>query len=114
MNLKNLTELMEQFIEERDWRQYNSLKNISINISVEAAELLEYFTWIDNKDSVAIFEKKKEKISQEVADILISTLQFCAIAHLDAEKILLEKFEEIKAKYPVEKVKGKSHKYNEY
>ena len=57
MTLQQLTKIIKNFITERDWEQYNTLKNVSINISVEAAELLEYFTWIDNKDSMAIFKK---------------------------------------------------------
>ncbi|HBR70426.1 TPA: nucleotide pyrophosphohydrolase [Candidatus Dependentiae bacterium] len=114
MNLKKLTTLIADFIKERDWEQYNSLKNVSISISVEAAELLEHFTWIDNKDSLKIFEKKQKDIKQEVADILISTLIFCAMAKIDAEKIFFEKLEEIKAKYPIDKAKGKNNKYTDF
>ncbi len=112
--LKELTQIIKKFIEERDWEQYNTLKNVSINISVEAAELLEYFTWSDNKDSQIIFDQKQKEIEHEVADILISTLIFCAMAKINPEQIFLEKLEEIKAKYPVDKVKGKNYKYKDY
>jgi len=114
MNLKELTEKVSQLIEDRDWSKFHSPKNVSIDIAGEAAELMEHFKWLDNQESYEILENKRKEIEQEIADIFISALAFCIATNIDPEKVILEKLEEIKTKYPVEKVKGKPFKYTEY
>jgi len=112
--LEDFKKLVTTLIKEREWEQFHSPKNLSMAISLEAAELMELFTWIDSKESLNIVEQKNKKVRHEIADIFIAALAFCFSANIDPEKAILEKLEEIKAKYPVEKVKGKSNKYTDY
>ena len=113
-SLATLKKLTEQFIEERNWQQFHDPKNLSCAISIEAGELMEIFTWINSDKSYDIVKEKNKEVRHEIADIFIATLAFCVSAKIDPEQAILEKLEEIKKKYPVEKVKGRSNKYTEY
>lgn len=107
--LKNLIAIITK---DRDWQQFHSPKNISMNISVEVAELLEKFLWIKEEDSFLVVEKNRQEIENELADILYGILAFCNITNIDISSAFITKLEEIKLKYPIEKAKGKYTKYN--
>ena len=113
-SIHELKKLIAHFVKERDWEQFHSPKNLSIAVSTEAAELMELFTWIDSDKSMDLVKKKNAEVRHEVADVFIAALSFCVAANLDPEKIILEKLEEIKKKYPVDKAKGKCNKYSDY
>lgn len=104
-----------QFRDERDWLQFHNPKDLSIAISVESAELAELFLW---KDEMAVQKMlgdsaKFGKIREEVADIAIYLLSLCDVLRLDLSKAVTEKVEKNSRKYPLEKSKGSSKKYNE-
>ncbi len=113
MDIEKLYKILGEFIKERDWEQFHSLKNISASISIEANELLELFQWTDCKDSSKILQSKPEKIKEEIADIGIYLLLFCQYADIDLEKVILDKIKINSEKYPPSKTKGISKKYNE-
>jgi NTP pyrophosphatase (non-canonical NTP hydrolase) len=113
-SFEEIKKILYEFIKERDWVQYTSLKNSAMNISVEAAELLEHFRWATTENSLETFKKNRTDITDEIADILISTLMFCSIANINVEKSICDKFDEIKKKYPAGLVKGKNYKYKAY
>ncbi len=113
-SLNDLKNLVAQFVREREWEQFHDPKNLSCAISIEAAELMEIFRWIHSDKSYEIVDEKNTEVRHEIADVFIATLAFCVSAKIDPEKAIFEKLEEIKKKYPVEKVKGKSKKYTEY
>ena len=113
-NFTHLQEKIAQLVKERDWEKFHSPKNVSIDIAGEAAELMEHFKWLNDQESFEILNKKRKEIEEEIADVFISALSFCNATHIDPEKVILAKLEEIKAKYPVDQVKGKSLKYTEY
>ena len=84
-NFKKLQNRISSFCKDRDWDQFHSPKNLAISISIEAAELLENFQW--DKDNLEIEDKKKERISQEIADVLIYSIRLCEVLDLDPIKI---------------------------
>ena len=100
-----------KFIDDRDWLKYHNGKDLSISISLEANELLEVFQWsgkdLDRTDRV-------ERIKDELADILIYCQMMADYYHLDVDEILNKKLDSNEAKYPADKVRGSSKKYNEY
>lgn len=113
LTIEQLQEKAKKFISDRDWEQFHTIKNLSADISVEAAELLEIFLWAKDSELDEILKKKRTDIEHEVADIFFATLCFCIRANIDLAKAFQEKLEIIGQKYPIEKSKGKATKYTE-
>ena len=102
--MKELQEKIEKFNEERDWDQFHSPVNLAKSISIEAGELLECFQWNDDYDL--------DEVKEELADVLNYCIQMANKLGVDPKQIVLDKMEKTAKKYPVEKAKGKSTKYN--
>lgn len=102
--MRKLIEEIREFNEEREWDQFHSPENLAKSISIEAAELLECFQW--NADYC------KEDVCEELADVMTYCLQMADKIGVDPEQIIRNKLEITKRKYPVEKAKGVSTKYN--
>ena len=102
--MKELMEEIKQFNEERDWDQFHSPENWAKSISIEAGELLECFQWNNYYD--------KEEVCEELADVFTYCIQMAMKLGVDPEEIILKKLEKTKKKYPVDKAKGVSTKYN--
>ena len=115
MNTEKIALELQKFAAERDWDQFHTPKNLATSISVESAELLELFQWTrGQKDWNEIEEVEiKEKIENEVADILLYLIRFSDLAKIDLEKVALRKITLNAQKYPIEKSKGSDKKYNE-
>lgn len=110
-----IKEKLKNFRDERDWNQFHTPKNLSMAISVEASELMEHFIW-ENNDEAKEKLKDKEKfqeIKNELADIFNFSFMMADELDVDIVEIIEEKIEENKKKYPPEKAKGTSKKYNE-
>ena len=107
--LKKLQDRISNFCKDRDWDQFHSPKNLAISICIEAAELLENFQW--DKNNLEIEERKKESISQEIADVLIYSIRLCEVLDLDPIEITNKKIDKNAVKYPVNLSKGISDKY---
>ena len=96
---------IKQFNEERDWNQFHSPENLAKSISIEAGELLECFQW--NGD-----DYNKEEVCEELADVFNYCFQLAMKLEVDPKEIILKKLEKTRQKYPVEKAKGVSTKYD--
>jgi NTP pyrophosphatase (non-canonical NTP hydrolase) len=105
---------LRKFAQDRDWEQFHSPKNLSMALSVEAAELLEHFQWMENQASFALGEAKHQLVSYEVADIFIYLLRICDQLNIDIVDVTKKKMAINDQRYPVEQVKGSSKKYSEY
>lgn len=113
--LKDYQDKVAQFAKERDWDQFHSIKNLCMALGVEVSELMEFFQWSSDKDSFSdLGEKKKKKIEDEMIDIFIYWLRLSSKMNLDIEEAFERKFSENEKKYPADKVRGQSKKYNEY
>lgn len=104
MSSKEVFERLRNLVEERDWSQFHTPENLAKSVSIEAAELLECFQWSNDVDIKAIKE--------ELADVLTYCYLLAGHYEMDPEEIVLEKLEETKKKYPVDKSRGKSEKYD--
>jgi NTP pyrophosphatase (non-canonical NTP hydrolase) len=104
MDSGELIQKLRQFVAERDWQQFHTPENLAKSISIEAAELLEAFQWS---------EASPEKVREELADVLTYCILLADKYGFDLEEIVLEKLEQTKAKYPVDKAFGKSDKYDQ-
>ena len=116
MDVKYIQNKLSDFAKKRDWEKFHNLKNLAISINIESSELLEIFQWDDNQKVDEKLKKKqfKERISEEVADVLLYLLRFSQIANLDLEKICLKKIKKNAKKYPIKLSKGKSTKYTSF
>ena len=102
--MKELEKKIVKFAEERDWLQFNTPENLAKSISIESGELLECFQWNSNYD--------KDELKYEIADVTNYCILLCHQIGVDPKKIILDKMEISAKKYPIEKSKGKSTKYN--
>lgn len=106
-DLANLTELLIQFRNERDWQQFHNPKDLAMALSIEASELLEAFLW-KNPEEASIL-----KVKEELADVLAYAFLIAHHYGLDISEIVQEKIKNNALKYPVDKSKGTASKYDE-
>ena len=92
------------FVEERDWGQFHSAVNLAKSISIEAGELLECFQWTDNADP--------GRVADELADVLTYCVLLADRLGVDLDEIVLDKLRASASKYPVDKAKGRTAKYD--
>ena len=98
-----------KFRDDREWKQFHNPKDLAISISLEASELLEVFQWSGADISS---DNKIEKIKEELADVVNYCVLMADTCGLDLDEIVQEKIKKNNEKYPVEKAKGKSDKYD--
>ncbi len=107
---QNTIDMILKFRDDRDWMQFHNPKDLAISLSLEAAELLEVFQW---SGTDVVCADKKDKIAEELADVLVYCTLMADACGLDMDEIVQKKMEQNNKKYPVEKAKGKSDKYSE-
>lgn len=107
---KETIEQVLKFRDDRNWKQFHNPKDLAISISLEAAELLEIFQW--SAEDVWCKEKK-DKIREELADVLSYCILMADTCRLDMDEIIQEKVKRNAEKYPVEKAYGHKEKYTE-
>ena len=103
MSESTVRDALRAFVEERDWGQFHTPENLAKSISIEAGELLECFQWGD-ADLVSA--------KDELADVLTYCLLLADRLDLDPEAIVLAKLERTRKKYPADKARGRSDKYD--
>lgn len=96
---------LRAFVEERDWSQFHTPENLAKSISIEAAELLECYQWNA--------QANLNDVRDELADVLTYSILLAAKLNLDVNEIILTKLNETRAKYPIDKSKGRSTKYDQ-
>ena len=102
--MKELEKKIVKFAEDRDWLQFNTPENLAKSISIEAGELLECFQWNNNFN--------KDEVCEELADVFTYCIMMADKLGVDPKEIVLKKLDKTRKKYPVEKAKGVSTKYN--
>ncbi|VUC66767.1 MazG nucleotide pyrophosphohydrolase domain [Macrococcoides caseolyticum] len=95
---QEIIDLINKFREERNWNQYHNPKDLSLSLSLEAAELLENFQWISSDEAV---ENNRENIAEELADVFIYGIQLAEEMGFDIEKIIREKVKKNGEKYKI-------------
>lgn len=95
-----------KFNQERDWDQFHSVENLAKSISIEAGELLECFQWNSNYN--------EKEVCEELADVVNYCILLADKLNVNLEDIVLDKLEKTRLKYPINKSKGKSTKYDKF
>jgi NTP pyrophosphatase (non-canonical NTP hydrolase) len=112
--ISEIKQKIHTFVSEREWTQYHSAKNLSAAITGEAAELMEIFRWMTDKESTeAMHGKKAANIRHEIADVMYMLLCLCNAYDIDLSKAIEEKMLINAQHYPVEKAKGNTKKYTD-
>jgi len=107
--LAELREIVARFVEERDWKQFHSPKNLSMSLAIEAAELMEHFQWIDINESRRIGDdaSKLSEVRDEMADVLCYLLALANELNVDLSDALRDKMVKNAVKYPAEQSRGR-------
>ena len=114
--IQDLKDMVREFCEKRDWDQFHNPKELAIGIATEARELLQLFRFKDETQMQEMLEeeKAKQKIRDELADVLYFTLRFAQLYDIDLYETLSEKLQQNEKKYPQDKVRGKNKKNDGY
>ena len=106
--VQDLKTVVEDFVEERDWAQFHSPKNLSMALAIEASELMDLFKWKTVEEAQEeMKDKLLEDATDELADIMIYSIAFANRNGIDIAKAVTSKTEKNKAKYPADKFKGR-------
>lgn len=112
--LNELASQLREFARERDWEQFHCPKNLAMALVVEGGELLEQFQWLTPEQSADPGPDRVQRISDEMADVLIYLVRLSDSLGVDLQQAVKAKLAHNREKYPAEKVRGDARKYDEY
>jgi dCTP diphosphatase len=112
--LRALQQRLAAFAAARDWDQFHSPKNMAMALSVEAAELVEEFQWLTEEQSKSLDAERLERVRLELADVFIYLLRIADKLDVDLMRAADDKIAHNERKYPAERVRGDSRKYDQY
>ena len=109
--IQELKDRIKQFVDERDWSQFHNPKNLSMSIAIEAAELMEKFQFVSQRESAEIVQLHQQEIAHELVDILAYIMSFANVSGIDIASRYHEKMQRNAQKYPAERARGDYGKY---
>jgi NTP pyrophosphatase (non-canonical NTP hydrolase) len=110
---EELAARLADFARERDWDQFHAPKNLAMALAGETGELLEHFQWLTEAQSRELPAETKQAVALEMADILLYLVRLADKLDVDLVAAAHHKIELNAVKYPVEKFRGSSRKYDE-
>jgi len=113
-DLARLRALVREFVDERDWDQFHTPKNLASALTVEAAELLEHFQWLQSGRVEELGPDKLAEVRREMADVLVYLVRLTDKLDVHLFQAVDEKMVLNRAKFPAELVRGDARKYYEY
>ncbi len=111
-DIKQLTEKIKKFRDERDWMQFHNHKDVALSLVLEASEVLEHFQWKSLDEAERYGKDSKNEIADELADVAYYLFELADNLNIDLSQAIESKLVKNAQKYPVEKSKGKITKYN--
>jgi len=98
-----------EFVDQRDWNQFHSPKNLAMSLAIEAAELMEHFQWLTPEQSrqVATDQRRCEAVAQEMADVLCYLLALANQLDVDLATAVRQKMVVNERKYPAHEFRGR-------
>ncbi len=105
--MKEIVDALKKFRDERDWQQFHNPKDLSVALSIEAAELLEAYLWKQPEHADI------NKIKEELADVFAYAFLLADVCQLDVKEIVMAKIRVNEQKYPVDKSRGSAKKHDE-
>ena len=114
--MSDILELQKKIIkfrDQRDWKQFHKPKDLAIDLSLEASEVLEHFLWKNEEEQEEHIKKHKKEVAEEMADVFVNILIMAHDFKIDISDALKSKLKKQNKKYPIEKAKGRHTKYTE-
>jgi dCTP diphosphatase len=111
-DLQELRSRLARFVDERDWDQFHTPKNLAMALIAEAAELVEHFQWLTPEQSCALPPRTRSEVELEIADVLLFLLRLCDKLEIDPVQAARRKLELNAEKYPIDKARGRATKYD--
>jgi dCTP diphosphatase len=112
--MRELKEAISKFIDERDWEQFHSPKNLAMALSVEVAEIVEHFQWLTEEQGRNLPPETLAQLDEEVGDVLIYLTELADKLGIDPVEAAMAKLKINDRKYPANLVRGKADKYTKY
>ena len=112
-NLGDLTEKIVSFRDARDWKQFHNVKDMALSLMLEAGEVGELFQFKSEAELEQIVESKRERLGEELSDVLYWVLLMAHDSGIDLERSFADKMKRNEEKYPLEKARGNNRKYTE-
>ncbi|MBF0109694.1 MAG: nucleotide pyrophosphohydrolase [Magnetococcales bacterium] len=113
-DIHSLQEALNDFAHRRGWRQFHTPKNLAMALSVEVAEILELFQWINAEEPQPLTAEKEQSLREEIGDVMIYLTMLASRFDIDPVAAAWDKMALNEKKYPANQVYGKSLKYDEY
>ena len=112
--MNNVLAAYKQFIQDRDWDQFHTPKNLASAVSIEAAELQEHFLWLTPEQSQQLSKTALIEVQAECADVFLYLLTLADKLGIDLLAAAWNKLESNAVKYPADRCKGKADKWTVY
>lgn len=105
----DLRKAMQRFVDERDWKQFHTPKNLVMSLAIEVAELMEHFQWVDSAECLAraADPRRRAEIADELADVCCYLLSLVNALDLDLSDAVLAKLVKNARKYPADVFRGR-------
>lgn len=107
MTFRELQQLLDAFYDERDWRRFQTPKDVAAALAVEAGEVQELFLWLNDAGQDRVLRERKAALASELADVLINCLNLARLGDVDLDGAVRMKVAELAKKYPAADVAGK-------
>lgn len=111
-SISRLRDLVIEFRDARDWKQFHNAKDVALSLVLEAGEVMEHFQWKNTSEIKKHVSESREEIGDELADVLYWVLLMANDLEIDLPAALARKLQKNEKKYPISKAKGKHTKYS--
>ncbi len=101
-----LQDELERFYTNREWRQFQTPKDVAASLAVEASEVQELFLWLDVEGQQRVLDERREELKRELADVIINCLNLARLGDIDLDVAVREKLTLLAEKYPTDTVRG--------
>lgn len=99
--VQELRNIVQQFVDERNWRKFHNAKNLSMSLAIEAGELMEHFQWLTTEEVVAGQQINRSEVADELADVLCYAFALANVLQIDVAQAIVAKMVKNRLKYPV-------------
>jgi NTP pyrophosphatase (non-canonical NTP hydrolase) len=110
--LANLRDALRAFAAERDWERFHTPKNLAMALAGEAGEVIEHFQWLSPEASAALSAEQRAEVALELADVLLYLVRLADVLEIDLAQAARRKLAINAGRYPVDKARGRSDKYD--
>jgi len=111
ITLKDWQQMIIEFRDKRNWKQFHNPKDLALSLNLEAAEVLEHFQWKNNEEVEEYLKKNRNALGDEIIDVIYYCLLLAHEIDIDINKAFIKKMKVNAKKYPIKKSKGKNTKY---